>query len=191
MKTLFNPFEKYTEKQLLLFGSILMISGSLVAWMFNTRFDGILDVHFSVDVAIYQPLLDNMVNIFSAFLFLFAAACIVNKKSRMIDILSAIIISRIPIYFISLFNIGGGMSYIGEKMMGEIGKNPFTVLNGSNIMLLIFSGILSILFVIWSITLFYNGYKVGANAKGGKAIALFVVALLLSEILSKIIISII
>ncbi len=61
---LFKPFEKYSEKTLLLIGVFFTLLGSFFAYVFNIRFDGIIDVHIVPNTSSYQALLDNLINIF-------------------------------------------------------------------------------------------------------------------------------
>ena len=46
MKKIFNPFQNFSEKQLVLFGSIITIIATALAVLLNGRFDGVLDLHF-------------------------------------------------------------------------------------------------------------------------------------------------
>lgn len=102
---LFQPFEKYSEKTLLLLGIIFTLIGSFIAYAFNIRFDGVLDVHIVSDALWYQTLIDNLINIFCLIIFLYSSAKYINKKTRIIDIITTSIIARIPLYLLPLINI--------------------------------------------------------------------------------------
>jgi hypothetical protein len=191
MKTLFNPFERFRENQLLVFGGLITIVGSLLGYFFMARFDGVLDLHFGSAVTIYNPFIDNCVNIFCLSLFLYLAGLLINKKTRLIDVLVVAIIARIPLYFLTLFNAGGRMSLLGEKIMENVKTDPFKSISGYDVGLIAVSGILTILVMIWYIALLFNGFKTAANAKGIKSILLFIICVILSELVSKLIISLI
>ena len=63
MKTLlFKPFERYSETVLLVVGLIMLGAGMLVGTIFNARFDGVLDLHFSNAVSIRQTTIDLLNN---------------------------------------------------------------------------------------------------------------------------------
>lgn len=79
-QTFINPFEKYSEQKLIAAGIIAACIGSLLAFSFNGRFDGVFDFHVSENVNVWQPFADNAVNIGSLFILLFIAAKAVNKK---------------------------------------------------------------------------------------------------------------
>ena len=80
---------------------------------------------------------------------------------------------------------------ITEKLMNDAipkGKTPNLAL--SDMIILIALSIVTLLFLVWSIVLLFNGFKTATNAKGSKQIILFAITILISEIISKILISI-
>ncbi|RZK10756.1 MAG: hypothetical protein EOO46_09445 [Flavobacterium sp.] len=195
MKTvLFNPFEKYTESKLLIFGIVITLIGSYLGYIFQGRFDGILDLHFPDAVTIEQPFLDNLVNIFSLFIFLFLLGKYINPKTRFVDVLTPILIARAPFYLLTLTNYQNYNANLGQKIMTSIDLN--NPQNGLNIeasemfFLALFTGI-TLLFIVWFVILLFNGFKVATNARGIKNNLLFAGAIILSEILSKIIFNLI
>jgi hypothetical protein len=108
-----------------------------------------------------------------------------NRKTRVIDLVNAFLISRGPMYFLTLGNVGGVLSGTGEKMKNAALNQQLVFLNGLEWTLLIVFGLLSILMIVWSVALLYNGYKVASNAKGSRAVILFILSLLFAEIVSK------
>lgn len=190
MKTLlFKPFEKYSDKTLLIAGVLLTLIGSILGYWLNARFDGVLDLHFVKNVPLKIPFLDNLLNIFSLVLFLFFLAKYLNKKIRFIDILAMAMIARTPIYLLSLSNYNSYLSKITDKLLVYTAPEKYGQIPPIDILsiMLLFS-IISILIFIWYIALLYNGFKTASHAKGIKASVLFGIAILLAEILSKILI---
>lgn len=183
---LFKPFEKYSETKLLLFGIITTSIGLFVGNLFNMRFNGAIDVHFGTKVTMIVSLLDFGIVLSCLVTFLFIAAKIVNKKTRFIDILSTVIVSRSIIYILSLFNANGSLGLVGDKLTNnqEKAKEVFLNLDSSELLLIVISGIASIIVIIWYIALLYNGYKTASNAKGSKPTVLFIVSILFAEIAS-------
>ena len=190
MKTLlFKPFERYSETVLLVVGLIMLGAGMLVGTIFNARFDGVLDLHFSNAVSIRQATIDLLIDVLTLFLFLFIAAKLVNRKTRVIDVFAVVIIARIPFSFAVLINTTGFFSLIG-KHIDDPSKVQEGLLNLTGLELtgMIVSAVVILLLVIWSVALLYNGYKIASNAKSASSIVFFIVALLLAEIASKILI---
>ncbi|MDR6967971.1 hypothetical protein J2X31_001985 [Flavobacterium arsenatis] len=191
MKTLlFNPFEKYAENKLLLFGIFITLAGSYLGYLFQGRFDGVIDLHFVPSTTLFEPLADNLINIFSLFLLLFLLGKYINPKTRVIDTLTPVMIARLPFYLLTFFNYQNYISGITEKLIASIDlQNTPTDLNIATsdlIITLLFSGI-SILFLVWFVILLFNGFKVATNSRGIKNNLLFAGAIILAEILSKII----
>lgn len=186
---LFKPFEKYSENKLLLFGVLFSLVGICLAYLFHARFDGVLDTHFVNRVQWKEPILDFLIDVVSLFLLLCIAAKLVNNKTRLIDILVTVLISRVPFIVLPLFNINDKLyliSKVVEENVLKLGKNSASLpIDAGSMIYLIFSGLIALLFVVWSVALLYNGYKVSSNAKGGKAIVLFIVSIVLAEVLSK------
>lgn len=191
-KILLNPFEKHSEKNLLFFGIIMTFLGSFIAYLTKARFDGIIDMHVVDQIRFLEPLFDNLLNTLSLFLLFFLLGKRINSKTRWIDILSVSIISRIPFYVLPLFNIDGLLAKITEKILNGIDFQNLSqppVIEFSDLIILLVFTMVAVLCLAWFIALFWNGFRVATNTKGMKNIIFFIVFLLLSEVLSKMLIS--
>jgi len=80
------------------------------------------------------------------------------------------------------------MYEVSNKTISLINPKSDLKLLPNEILFLILSTIISLLAIIWSVILLYNGFKIATNSKENKHSILFVFGLLLSEIVSKIII---
>ena len=189
MKKLFyNPFGNYPEQTLILIGSLAAVAGGLLAWCFNARFDGAIDLHFVPQVLPYEPFLDLLIDIVSVVLLLFSLGKYINAKTRLADILAAVTISRIPLYILPLFNANNAINEVTDKMM--VLKDPQNLnIEPLDMFVLLAFALVSILFLIWSFVLLFNGFKTATNAKGASHTVLFIIAILLAEILSKTLLS--
>lgn len=189
-KVLFNPFEQFSERPLILFGISVTILLSMTGAFFNARFDGVIDLHFSTPTFFINTLTDNAINIVILSLALFTLGKYRNNKTRFVDVFTASLIARIPYYILPFFNWNNTVLVESEKLL----KQFMTVQPGvapqfestQMLVLVLFAGF-SILFLAWFIYLLYQGYKVATNAKGGIEIILFGVTILIAEVFSKII----
>lgn len=194
MKTLLiKPFDKYQERHLIIVGSIATIIGVGITFLLGGRFDGALDFHLGSNVTVQQAISDTAINIFCLVMLLYIAAKYLNTKTRLVDIISTVIIARIPLYFIALFSIGGKVQAASSDLLQGLTSENIqnfqdTIPKESLVVIMLFA-LVTLIFVIWSIALMYNGYKTASNAKGKKAIVLFIVALLGAELISKLFIS--
>ena len=189
-KTLFNPFEQFSERPLILFGIAATIVLSMTGAFFNARFDGVIDLHFSTPTFFINTLSDNAVNVVVLSLALFTLGKIRNTKTRFIDVFSASLISRIPYYFLPFFNWNNLILIETQKLMQQfLTVQPGAVPQFDNVQMatLVLFAVISIVFLAWFIYLLYQGYKVATNAKGGVGIVLFGVTIIIAEIVSKII----
>jgi len=187
-KVVINPFSVYNEKKLLLSGLILFSVSVVLATIFNARRDGILDVHFVSHVDFRVALADGLINIGILTLILFIAGKIINSKTRFLDMFITSLLSLPVFMFLFFFNISNSMSIIGEQLTGMAINNEAMELIFDNLTLILVFSLFGILVIVWFFVLAYNGFKVATNAKGTKPIIMFIVAILLAEIFSKIII---
>lgn len=189
-KVLFNPFEQFSERPLILFGISVTILLSMTGAFFNARFDGVIDLHFSTPTFFINTLTDNAINIVILSLALFTLGKYRNNKTRFVDVFTASLIARIPYYILPFFNWNNTVLVESEKLL----KQFMTVQPGAvpqfettNMLVLVLFAGFSLLFLAWFIYLLYQGYKVATNAKGGIEIILFGVTILIAEVFSKII----
>ena len=190
MKSIFfKPFERYSEFTLLIVGSLFTIIGSYAAFLFDIRFDGVIDVHVSKSETFIQPLIDNLINICCLVVFLFSSALIFNKKTRIVDILTTSMVARIPFYLLPVFNFNGSLTMASEKLLQLLQDNLMDQIPFSTLAPLLIFGAFTIIAFVWYLYLLYSGFKTASNAKGNTPTILFISALLFAEIASKILIS--
>ena len=187
-KTLFNPFEKYSEKNLLIFGIVATLLGSFLGYLMNARFDGIVDMHLVREVQFQTILIDNIINTLVLFILFFVFGKIVNSKTRAIDILNVSLICRIPMYLVALGNIGGYLERATQSMLNGIDLDNLQNIPQFEMLdlfvILIFS-VVSIGFLVWMIVLLWKGFKTATNTKRTRDIIIFIMLFILAEVLSK------
>jgi len=189
MKTLlFNPFERYSENKLLIIGVIATIIGTYLASVFNFRFNGVLEAHLTTDLTFKQSFIDNLINISSLIVFFYCFGKYMNIKTRFVDIIAIVIISRTPYYLLPLLNIKNIFLNATNEIKQIKNSELLSQISISNVIILIVFAIISILMLIWYIALLYNGFKIATNAKKKSSTIFFIVALIAAEILSLVLI---
>ena len=186
---LFNPFEEHSDKKLLGIGLLSILIGAALGYVFGARYDGVFDLHFVEKVAPLNSLTDILITIIMTCLLLFLVGKYTNPKTRLIDIFNTCSIAKIPFYVLTLFNSNHWIYNATTKLLTGMHQNLMEAPNFSALIPVILFGLVTIPGLVLTIMLLFNGYKVATNAKGTKSIVLFVTALLLAEIFSKIIIS--
>ncbi len=190
MKTLlFNPFKKYSERPLLIFGLITSIAGVVIATLTNTHFDGVLDTHFAKKVSLTTAGLESLCNLFSIVLVFFILGKFINSKTRFIDILNLALIVKIPAYFLTPLNYNNWIHTKTFHLMDTLGNPLIPNLSPTDLLILIGVGAASLVVLTWFIIVLYNGFKIATNLKTTAHKVLFVVGIIAAEIISKILIN--
>lgn len=186
MKKWINPFEKHSESRLISFGIGFFIIGSLMAFFFNSRFDNFLHMATAESVQLYKPFLDNIIILTCLFIVFFLAGKIIYSKTRAVDILAVILIGNAPFYLMSLTNINDLTTKSTNAILMAMQGAPADI-SGFYLFYLTIVGIISLAILIWIIALLYNGFKIATNAKGSAAVAVFILALLITTTITYLI----
>jgi hypothetical protein len=171
---LYNPFTRIAGLQSLLWGLLIMLVTAFFGGLNNVHFDGVIDIHAGMPAPMLLFFLEVFVSwlLFSVFL-LIAATILSPSKVRAVDIFGTQAFAKYPYLIVSL------ISFIPYFRFEFHGMPDLTAS-------LIFFGLLTIVFTIWTVVLMYNAYSVSANLTGVKAIVSFIVALMIAEVLFKI-----
>jgi hypothetical protein len=184
-KLLFNPFEKYDARALLFIGLLAILPGALLAFLFGAHYNGALDMHIGHGTTFVLAFTENVFAIAFLFVGLYIFSYIINKKTRPVDILSTVLIARIPLYITTLAGIGGVMTEL-ETTISEKGPNAVNDMLPELIPVLLIS-LLLIPLVIWFFALLYNGVKTASNLKTTQHKVMFAVTIIIIEIVSLLI----
>ncbi|MBI3143437.1 MAG: hypothetical protein HYZ16_11485 [Bacteroidetes bacterium] len=184
---LINPFERWSEGRLLLVGSLGLALGSLMGYWFHVRWDGVIDMHAVRQLDWWQPWADNLINVSSLSICLYVSGLMINKKTRYIDILAAVLVARIALYITSVSNSTGFLVRFGEQVLASLTQGGSPAIND----LPIAGAIALILFVmglmVWHFALLYQGFRVASNAKGATSVMAFISAVVVAELVAKLI----
>lgn len=186
-KTILNPFEKYSEKQLMIFGIIVIFFSVVLQNIFQYYNNLELNGPDSQVVSRYFALRDAAVQILK-FLILFsllmALGKYINSKTRAIDIFNVIAVSKYPsviLYFLDSFKNRNTIIQKGNEIAHHIKQTNFeTFLN-------ILVGTFSVLLAFHVIELLFKGFKTATNMKKSNHYILFVFAILIIITISFII----
>ena len=182
---------EFSEKQLLIVGISSVIAGSLIASMIGVTFDGLIDVHLYPEITFLDSLKENSILIILITLLLFGFGKIINSKTRFIDILNSSLLFRIPFYISALLTSIPVINKIEEEVMKNINSLDKINLETTDLIGILVISILSIVLLIYAITLLFQGFKTATNAKKAAHYVIFGVLILVGEVLSKIILSLI
>ena len=185
MKKFYNPFELFSKRQLLIFGLVFLVVGSFIGYLFNGRFDGIVDVHFVALTELSEVFIDNCINTLLLSVFLFLYGLTINKKTRIIDLLNTALLARIPFYVIPIFNVNNLIIKTKDDLMQMANTNSFESMTMTDTIIILVLGVLALVTLVWFAILVWNGFRVATNAKGTKKVVFFITVVLAVEIVSK------
>lgn len=179
-KWLFNPFMYIAGGKALGLGILVVILSAVAAYLTTTHFDGVLHMSPGGATPLWIFIAEQLVCWLCVTTVLQAGAVLFSQsKTRIIDIAGTQALSRWPAIAIAL--LGAGIKVPKGLAPNSISEaiTPLTII----------SLLLTLTFLVWMVALFYNSFKVSANMKGGKGVAVFVIGLLLADLFSRLILS--
>lgn len=189
-KIITNPFLKFSEKQLFSIGISAAIAGSLIASYFGITYDGVIDVHSYPGITFVGSVKENLTSILLVAVLLFLLGKLINPKTRFIDLLNAAFLFRIPFYISALLSSVPAMKRVEGELLKNINSLDKINIPPLDLTVLLVISILLIALLIYAILLLFNGFKTATNAKKPAHYLCFAIAVLIAEILSKVILSI-
>lgn len=184
-KTIFNPFSKYDEKQLLIIGIIGLIITLALCQQSGLQVDSIFHYRYADEkISLIKNIGLSLLSYSIAIIIFFILGKIYNKRTRLIDIINTILISQIPGILIMLLCEIPWVKNTMDSIAVSAQKNPENIVTFDLITICIYSFSM-LLLIAYGITLFYNGFKTATNFKDWKQIVLFAFILLATCITSQ------
>lgn len=176
---LINPFDRIAGWQAFGFGLIFVVSMGFLGAYNDIAFDGVIDMHMT-EISLLQSFLYLSIDLVCLVVIMWITSLIVSKNFRFIDILGTMTLAKAPFLLLAI----AGFFTTAPNLSG-IYIDPYVIFKSTSFIILV---VLSLPVLIWSITLMYNALKVSCGVKGSKLTIAFIIAILLSEIASKILI---
>ena len=180
---LFNPFIRVAGGQALTVGIGVILVTAVVASVSRVRLDGLLDLHTVQNVSLMFSIVEGLANWLVISVLLTAAAlAFASSTVRLIDIAGTQALARAPqllaVLVCALPWVRNALDALAESVLS--GQPP----EGVGVAYLGSAAIA--LSTIWMVALMWKGFSVATNMKGGRAVALFVVGVLVGEVITKI-----
>ena len=193
---LFNPFHYVAGGQALAIGAGILAVSALVAIPARVHFDGVLDFHAGLVTPWWVYVAEGPISWLCAALFLLIAGKLLSKsRVRTVDVLGTQAMARFPYLLFALWYlppvIRDANTRVAETLLKSVsnpGANPFAGLPAADLVIFSITAVLAIVMLVWLVALMYRAYTVSCNLKGLRAVAGFIPALILAEILSKVLI---
>ncbi len=184
IKALFSPLEYFNDRILLITGLTASAAGLGLSVGFDVAQDGIFDLHIA-RLPFQTHLLFLAGNIVLTALGLFLVGRIINSGTRLIDMLKVGMIARIPLYLAIPLIGNKAMISLTERLVKQTTGNSLPQLEASEMALLLFLSLVSVLCIAGFFVLLVNGFRVAANAKKWQHYLSLAAVILVAEVLSK------
>ena len=188
--SIFNPFTRIAGWKAFAIGLPVILLSAVLGYLSHTHFDGALDAHMSDYGNIYLYFAEGLIDFVCLLIIFYIVGVIISGfHFRFIDLMGTISLSRVPMIFVTisafLFPQQKFSDYLNYILMHK--GDPVTI-TAADIAGFIISVFVIILVIIWTVALYYNAYRICVNKKGAKLIVSFIIALIVSETVSKIMI---
>jgi hypothetical protein len=180
IKKLLNPIANFDEKVLLGVGIIFVAINVGLGELIGFRMSSVLKFFPSAFTIGEKAIATIKVFVLTIGIF-YILAFVINKRTRVVDIINTFLIGVIPHLLITPISY---LPYFKSTLL-TISENPYAIDDLLLVRIMVLS-IVSIPFVIWSIILFYNGFKTATNMKKWYHIVLFALALFIIPALIQI-----
>lgn len=187
-KTIFNPFERFDDKLLLVVGLLGTALAILTGYWTGNRFISIYRISRLDKVSLEAVAIPTLISFASAIIILFILGRILNNKTRLIDIVNTVLISQLVVI---IFQVMDKIPFIKatQTRMASQRAHPSEALPIWDLTVMIGTTSIILIILIYSITIYYNGFKTATNIKKWQHIALFAAVSLLTTMICQILIS--
>ena len=188
IKKLLNPFAYFEDKALLIIGISAHLIFTYIAKLTNSNFPDFLSIKKGlIDFTFWDLLYQNTRNIAIAILFLFILGKIINKRTRFIDIVNVVLISRIAYYIVFITDFIPIVNNKLNKVTDNIQSNNLSVLQESSTMLVILIvAFIAIFFICVMFYYLYIGFRTVTNLKTIQQTFAFIATILFIIIISSV-----
>ena len=184
-QTIFNPFSKFSEKTLLLVGILTAILLILACYFTDTKLDSLLQFSPAKDLSFNSIALYTIISLIYAIVLLFILGKIFNSKTRIIDIVNAVLVSQVPVIVIVLGTKLIKLDKISKQIAETSAQNKVLDINIFDLMYLMVFSFGSLIFIIYSFVLLFNGFKTATNIKKWQHIVIFAFVLLVGILICQ------
>jgi len=177
---MFNPFTRIAGWQAFGLGLVFVVFMGVIGTYSNVSFNGALDAHFVQHMTFISSFTLLTIDLTSLILIMWITGLIISKGFRFIDILGTMTLAKAPLLIIAF------AGYFNKTIFqNTIPANPFEMFQSVTFIVIM---IISLFSMIWNITLMYNAFKISCDVKGSKLTIAFIIALVVSEAVSQIVI---
>jgi len=184
---LFSPFVYVAGATSLAIGVAAILLAGLLGSLSSTHFDGVLDMHTGLRAPTRVFLMEGVLNWLCLAVVLFLLSKLVSRTSfRARDLFGTQAMARCPTVVTALLALLPAYqrctAYLSWQLLRVGGQ---VHLHSADMVVFGLTVVVAIAAIVWMVALMYQSYSTCCNIKGAKAIATFVLGLLVAEAVSK------
>ena len=180
IKKLLNPFAYFDEKILFIIGLFSHFFFTYIAKITESFFPDFLSIKKNgISYSYLDLLYQNTRNLAIAILLFYILGKIINNRTRIIDIVNVVLISRIAYYIIFITDFIPIVNKSMDKVLKGITTNNLEVLHeASTMIVIVIVAFIAIFFLCVMFYYLYIGFKTVTNMKSIKQVLAFIAVLL-------------
>ena len=179
---LFNPFIRIAGEQALAIGLIVIVASGLVAAAAGVHFDGLLDFHPGYRVSFWVPTVEGLLNWSVITVLLVGVSFLVAPWTvRLVDIAGTQALARFPLLLAALACIPGPVREANEALVTAAIDGRMVTPSAASLV----AGQFAVACWIWMVWLMWKAFSVSCNQRGGRAVAIFLAAVIAGEVATK------
>ena len=177
-KTVFNPFLKFDEKTLLISGVISITLVFITGYFFGLKTDSLFHfTYFASEDTPAKIILSTVLVYAITILVFFGFGRIINRRTRLIDIVNPIFLSQFIIILLLLISEIPLIKNAQQQILASVESQSAEIGTLSLLMITIYS-FLSLAITAYGITILFNGFKTATNMKDWRHTVIFILLLL-------------
>ncbi|MCY4635910.1 MAG: hypothetical protein OXG04_15625 [Acidobacteria bacterium] len=179
---LFNPFIRIAGGQALAIGLTVIVASGLVAAAGGVHFDGLLDFHPGYRVSFWVPVVEGLVNwSVSSVLLVLVSLLVAPRTVRLVDIAGTQALARAPLLLAALACVPAPVRDANAEAVAAVVDGRMVTPTVATLV----AGLLAGTCAIWMVWLMWKAFSVSCNQRGGRAVAIFVAAIIAGETATK------
>ncbi len=184
VSTFWNPFGIVKGRAGLILGLIVILIGSIGSIVGNVRYSGILSWEYFDQVHWISGFLDQILGLILSLIVFYTIAYVFGaRKIHTINLCVVLMVARAPLVVLPFLNFNGWLFEVSEGLL-EIGlEGEHLPAFGESVVMVLVSILLLFCFV-WSVSLLFNGYRSSTRLRGIPSLVSFIVAVVLSLMVS-------
>lgn len=183
---LLNPFAIISDKKQTTIGIISLFIGMALIYIFQIQLE-VFGIHLTENLLIHTAIIRQLILVATLTIILFTIGKLINKKTRIIDILNTVLIAFIPLYLCAFQNLNNYMTIQINHVLTAIQDNQLKELKPTILFAVITFFMITL--IVYYIYLLFVGFKTATNAKKTWHYVLFFATFIITDLLTSYIIN--